>query len=147
MKSEQVPSACALGVLVDTDQSVRAAGGYIIQLLPGADTHAAEMLEESVLRAGAVTAMLDEGMTPAEILLKILDGFSPDILAEIPVEYRCYCSESRISGALMSMGSRELRALAKEQEHFEITCQFCDRTYLFSSAQLLEMAGSGKEKE
>ncbi|NPV91046.1 MAG: Hsp33 family molecular chaperone HslO [Firmicutes bacterium] len=144
-ESEQIPSACALGVLVDTDQSVRAAGGYIIQMLPGADKSAAERLEESVRSAGAVTKMLDSGMSPSEILLRVLEGFSPKILSETPVEYRCYCSAERVTGALVSMGREELLKLAGEQDHFEITCQFCDRQFLFTAAQLREMADSVKK--
>jgi molecular chaperone Hsp33 len=141
VKSDQIPSACALGVLVDKDQSVLAAGGYILQLLPGADDDTAGRLEEAVRRLGPVTSLLNEGMTPSDILLHLLDGYSPKILAKIPVEYRCYCSETRITGALKSMGTEELLKLAEEQDSFEITCQFCDRQYMYSSAQLREMAG------
>ncbi|NLO48831.1 MAG: Hsp33 family molecular chaperone HslO [Clostridiales bacterium] len=143
VKSDQIPSACALGVLVDVDQSVLAAGGYILQLLPGADDNAAERLEEAVNKLGPVTALLNEGMSPADILLRLLNGLSPKILAEMPVEYRCYCSEERITGALKSMGKAELLELSEEQDSFEITCQFCDRQYRYSSRQLREMAEQG----
>jgi molecular chaperone Hsp33 len=140
--SEQIPSACALGVLVDTDQSVRAAGGYIIQLLPGADESVILRLEESVLKAGAVTNMLDAGMSPSEILVRVLKGFSLKILSEIPVEYRCNCSVERVARALVSLGKEELLKLAGEQEHFEVTCDFCDKAYQLSADQLREMAAS-----
>lgn len=140
--SEQVPSACALGVLVDTDQSVRAAGGYIIQLLPGADESVISRLEESVKKAGAVTKMLDAGMSPTEILLRVLEGFSPKILSEIPVEYRCNCSVERVTRALVSLGKEELLKLAGERENFEVTCDFCDKKYEFTADQLKEMVDS-----
>lgn len=140
MESDQVPSACALGVLIDTDQSVRAAGGYIIQLMPGADEGIAERLEAAVQNAGPVTKMLDKGMSPTEILLKVLDGFSPKIISEMPVEYKCYCTEERVKGALKTMGKDELMKLSGEQDSFEVTCQFCDKQYIFTPEQLRELA-------
>jgi molecular chaperone Hsp33 len=140
--SEQVPSACALGVLVDTDQSVRAAGGYIIQLLPGADESAISRLEASVQKAGAVTNMLDAGMSPSEILIRVLEGFSPKILLEVPVEYRCNCSSERVTRALVSLGREELLKLSGEREQFEVTCDFCDKKYEFSAEQIRELVAS-----
>jgi hypothetical protein len=97
------------------------------------------------MQAGPITSLLDQGMTPSDILLRLLDGLSPRILSETPVEYRCYCSDARIIGALKSMGKDELLKLAGEQDSFEITCQFCDRRYVYSSAQLKEMAQSEKD--
>lgn len=139
-ESEQIPSACALGVLVDTNQSVRAAGGYFIQLMPGADETVAENLEKSVRSVEPVTKMLDAGMSPSEILMRVLEGLSPEILSETPVEYRCYCSTDRIKSALVSMGRDELLKLAGEQDSFEINCQFCEKRYEFSSEQLEDLA-------
>lgn len=140
--SEQIPSACALGVLVDTDRSVRAAGGYIIQLLPGADENVISRLEASVQKADPVTTMLDAGMSPSEILMRVLEGFSPKILSEQPVEYRCNCSDERVARALVSLGAEELLKLAGEREDFEVTCDFCDKKYQFSSDQLRDMSAS-----
>ena len=117
LESEQIRSACALGVLVDTDLSVRAAGGYIVQLVPGANESVAMRLEKAVHAAGPVTRLLDEGMSPADILFKVLDGFEPEIIYEQPVEYRCYCTEERVERVLTTLGKDELIKLADEQDH------------------------------
>lgn len=140
LESDQIHSACALGVLVDTDQSVRAAGGYIIQLMPGADENTAVRLEEAVRAAGPVTRLLDEGMSPSQILFKVLDGFEPKIIYQMPVEYRCYCTQERVERVLVSLGKDELNKLADEQESFEVTCQFCDGKYFYTKGQLRDIA-------
>lgn len=135
--SEQIPTACALGVLVDTDQTVLRAGGYLIQLLPGASEEVIEKVERGVAGLGAVTAaLMEEGMDAGTLLRRALPDFTLDILERHPVEYRCYCSRERVTKALVSMGPDELRALIAEQGKAELTCQFCDAVYEFSRGEL-----------
>ncbi len=135
-ESEQIPSACALGVLVNTDQSVLSAGGYLIQLLPGAEESVISAVEQGVLQAGPVSTALQRGMSGLELLQAVLPGFSLEVLEEKPVEYRCYCSRDRVVRALVSMGRAELRDLIEEKGGAEITCQFCDAVYYFSKEEL-----------
>jgi molecular chaperone Hsp33 len=134
--SEQTPTACALGVLVDRDQSVRAAGGYLIQLLPGAEDTLAMQLEEQIRAAGAVTGMLDQGMTPEEMLRHVLGEIPFSVLERQPVEYRCYCSRERVQRALVALGREELERLQREQEDLHVGCQFCDKDYVFTPADV-----------
>ncbi len=137
--SEQVPTACALGVLVDRDQSVLAAGGYLLQLLPGAGEDVVSQLEQSVAEAGPVTPLLNAGLDAEGLLRRVLAGFTPEILSREPVEYRCYCSEARVSRALLSMGREELESLIRDQGEAELTCQFCDKVYHYDRARLEEL--------
>lgn len=134
--SEQIPSACALGVLVDTDQSVLCAGGYLIQLLPGADDGVAQRVEQGVARAGAVSRALQGGLGGVELVRQVLEGFELEVLSEEPVEYRCYCGRDRVTRALISMGREELKDLIREQGGAELTCQFCDAVYHFTREEL-----------
>ena len=135
-ESEQVPTACALGVLVDRDQSVRAAGGYLIQLLPGAGEDVIGRVEGGVLAAGPVTALLDKDPDPAALLRTVLSDFDVEILETSPISYRCYCSRDRVERALISMGVEELEDLLAEQGGCELGCQFCDKTYTFTAGEL-----------
>ncbi|MCI8537354.1 MAG: Hsp33 family molecular chaperone HslO [Oscillospiraceae bacterium] len=135
-ESEQIPTACALGVLVDTDLSVKTAGGYLIQLLPGADEGTIGRVEEGVRSAGAVTGLLQSGMTALDVLKTVLNAFALEVLSAEPVEYRCYCSRDRVERALISMGREELASLIEEQGSAELTCQFCDAVYRFTKAEL-----------
>ena len=136
VESEQIPTACALGVLIAPDQTVQAAGGYLIQLLPGADDAVISSLERGVARLGAVSARLDGGMDPLDLLREVLGEFELEVLETAPVEYRCYCSEERVSRALISLGKDELASLMEEQGGAELTCQFCDKVYRFSKDDL-----------
>ena len=136
VESEQIPTACALGVLVGTDQSVTSAGGYLIQLLPGASEEIIEKIEAGVRRVGSVSAALEGGLDGEGLLRAVLSDFELEILEKHPVEYRCYCSRERVSRALISMGREELRALIDEQGKAELTCQFCDRVYDYSREDL-----------
>lgn len=140
--SEQIPTVCALGVLVDTDQSVLCAGGYLIQLMPGADERVAGLVEEGVAALGPVTAALQEGADPEELLRRALPGLEMELLEKTPVEYRCFCSRDRVARALTSMGRRELEELIAEQGSAHITCQFCDREYTFTKAELTQLLDS-----
>lgn len=139
-ESEQIPTACALGVLVDTDLSVAAAGGYLIQLLPGADDAVIDRIEAGIQRVGTVTQHLSKGMTAEELLRAVLADFELELLETVPVEYRCYCSRERMKNALRSMGKQELRALIAEQGRAELTCQFCDAVHIFEKDELEALA-------
>ena len=131
VESEQIPTACALGVLIDTDQTVTTAGGYLIQLLPGAEEEAIAKIEAGVRRVGPVSRALEQGMDSEGVLKAVLSEFDVEILERHPVEYRCYCSRERVSRALISMGREELQSLLEEQGEAQLTCQFCDRVYHF----------------
>ena len=139
-ESEQIPTACALGVLVDTDLSVAAAGGYLIQLLPGADDAVIDKVEEGIARMGTVTRHLSKGMTPEMLLRQVLSAFDLELLETVPVEYRCYCSRERMKNALRSMGTKERLELIAEQGRAELTCQFCDSVHVFEQAELEALA-------
>ena len=136
VESEQIPTACALGVLIGVDQSVASAGGYLIQLLPGADEDAISKIERGVAKVGSVSHALENGMTARELLSAVLNEFDLEFLEEEPVEYRCYCSRERVSAALISMGRQELESMIEEQGEAELTCQFCDRVYHFNRDEL-----------
>lgn len=135
-ESEQIPTVCALGVLVDRDQSLLCAGGYLIQLLPGADDSVIEAVERGVRRVGGVTKPLSKGVTALELVQQVLSEFDLEVLEETPVAYKCYCSRDRVTRALISMGREELTALIEEQGKAELTCQFCDNIYDYSREEL-----------
>ena len=146
VESEQVPSACALGVLIAPDQTVQAAGGYLIQLLPGADDAVVSAVERGIARLGAVSARLDGGMDPLGLLQEVLDGFDLEVLETAPVEYRCYCTRERVSRALISLGKDELTSLIEEQGGAELTCQFCDKIYRFDAGELTRLRDDAVSK-
>lgn len=139
VESEQIPTACALGVLVGTDQSVTSAGGYLIQLLPGAGEDIITKIEAGVQRVGSVSHALEGGLDGASLLRAVLSDFDLEILETHPVEYRCYCSRDRVTRALISMGRKELSSLIQEQGQAELTCQFCDQIYRYSKEDLEEI--------
>ena len=136
VESEQIPTACALGVLVGTDQSVTSAGGYLIQLLPGASEDIIDKIEAGVHRVGSVSAALEGGMDGEALLRAVLSDFELEILEKHPVEYRCYCSRERVTRALISMGREELASLIEDQGSAELTCQFCDEVYHYTQEEL-----------
>lgn len=136
-QSEQTPTACALGVLVDTDQSVRAAGGYLLQLLPGAPD--IDTLEAGIQKAGAVTALLDQGMGAQALLETVMAGMDLEILETTPVAYRCYCSRERVESTLISLGRKELGEIVDEGKPIDISCQFCDTIYTFTPQEIAEI--------
>ena len=131
-QSEQTPTACALGVLVDTDCSVKVAGGYLLQLLPGAPDDVIDKLEAGIQRAGAVTTMLEQGMTPEDILGAVVGDLGVVFMETTEVEYKCYCSRERVTSALISLGKKELKEIMDEGKDFPVECQFCDTTYAFT---------------
>ena len=132
VQSEQCPSACGLGVLVDTDHSVRAAGGFILQLLPGAPDSVIDRLEAGIAAAGSVTSMLDAGLSLRELLTKVTGGMELEFFEPTPVEYRCYCTRERVEATLISLGREELSQIAAEGKDVNVECQFCDTPYVFT---------------
>ena len=136
VESEQIPTACALGVLVDRDQSVKSAGGYLIQLMPGAGEDTIAKVEGGVMAVGSVSAMLERDPDPEHMLRTVLSDFEVKILESDPVEYRCACSRERVERALISLGKGELESMLREQGGCELTCQFCDSVYKFTAQDL-----------
>lgn len=136
VESEQIPTACGLGVLVDRDQSVLAAGGYLIQLLPGAGEDVVAKVEGGVMAAGSVTGLLSGSAGPEEMLRQVLSDFELEILERTPIEYRCDCSRERMERALVSLGPEELRGMIDEQGGAELTCRFCDNVQTFTREEL-----------
>ena len=138
-QSEQTPTACALGVLVDRDMSVKVAGGYLVQLLPGAPDEVIDKLEKGIQRAGAVTKMLEDGLTPEDILGQVMNELGVLFLDTQEVCYKCYCSRQRVESALISLGKEELEQIAGEGESFPVECQFCDEVYRFTPKDIQEL--------
>ena len=136
VESEQIPTACALGVLVDRDQSVKAAGGYLIQLMPGAAEDTIAKVEGGIMAAGAVSAILEKNDDPEAMLRQVMSDFDLKILETCPVEYRCYCSRERVERALISLGREELEQMLSEQGGCQLTCQFCDAVYEFTAEDI-----------
>ena len=136
VESEQIPTACGLGVLVDRDQSVLAAGGYLVQLLPGAGEDVISRVEGGVMAAGAVTGLLSGSAAPEEMLRRVLSDFELEILERTPIAYRCDCSRDRMERALISLGPEELKGIIDQQGGAELTCRFCDNVQTFTKAEL-----------
>ena len=133
--SEQTPTVCALGVLVNPDKTIAVAGGFIVQLLPTADDKIIEKVEKSLEDIPPVTKMLAEGMTPVDICKRVLSEFELELLDETNPEYRCGCSKDRVVRALISLGKEELLSLA-EDEVTEVNCQFCNKKYKFTPGEI-----------
>lgn len=138
--SEQIPTVCGLGVLVNPDLTVRAAGGYLIQLLPFADESCIDILEANVNKLPPVTAMLDSGMTAEDIAMRVLEGLEPNVLDTLEAGYKCDCSKERVERALISLGREELVKMSEEEELVEVCCHFCDKKYNFSREEIVELS-------
>lgn len=134
--SEQVPSSVGLGVLMDKDNHVRQAGGFIIQVMPDTDDEVIDKLEVRLGEVHSVTDMLDKGMTPEDILGYVLDGMDVEILETIPTQYKCNCSVERVSKAIASIGKKDLQEMIDDGEPIEVNCQFCGSHYKFDTEQL-----------
>ena len=147
VESEQIPTACGLGVLVDRDQSVLAAGGYIIQLLPGASEDIITMVEGGIMAAGPVTTLLSEDDDPESLIRRVMSDFELEILETSPIEYRCYCSRERMEKALISLGVEEMESLIAEQGSAELTCQFCDNVQTFTREDLEGLLKEMRKKD
>lgn len=135
--SEQTPTVCALGVLVNPDLSIKKAGGYLLQLLPGATEQEIVQLEKNIAAMPAMTQMLENGTSLEQIMEMVLQGFNPNVLDEQNAEYHCDCSKERVERALISMGKNELESLAKEEPVAEVCCQFCDKVWKVDLNELL----------
>ena len=139
VSSEQVPTVCGLGVLVNPDLSVKCAGGFLIQLLPFADENCISTIESNVSKIKSVTDLFSSGKKPEEIALELLEGLEPNLLDESNPEYKCDCSRERTQRILAGLGSDELKKLADEQPVTEVCCHFCGKKYTFSSDELLAL--------
>lgn len=137
--SEQIPTVCALGVLVNPDLTVKAAGGFLINVLPFADDSVLDKLEKAIEGLEPVTQMLTNGLTPEEICRHVMKGFELDILDESDTSYKCTCSRERMERALISLGKKELEELSEDPET-EISCDFCKSSYKFTSSQIKDLA-------
>lgn len=135
--SEQVPTVCALGVLVDKDLSISCAGGYLLQLLPGASDAEITHLEQNVAALPSVTELLRSGASLEQIMEQALAGFAPNVLDEQQVRYQCDCSQARVERALLSLGRDELAEMAAEGKPVEVSCHFCDKKYYVDAGALL----------
>lgn len=137
--SEQVPSAVGLGVLMNKDNTVRQAGGFIVQVMPFAEEETIARLEQNVQKISSVTTLLEEGHTPERLLEKVLEGFDIEINGRIPTEFYCNCSKNRVEKALISIGRKELNELIQEGKEVELNCHFCNTNYIFSVEELKEL--------
>lgn len=137
--SEQVPSAVALGVLIDTDCSVKQSGGFIIQLMPFADESVISMLEEKIANVTSVTNMLEQGMSPEDILNAVLGEAGVEINDRIPTQFYCNCSKERVKKALISVGKKEIDSMINDGKEIEVNCHFCSKRYNFSIEELKKL--------
>ena len=142
--SEQLPTAVALGVLVDVDYSIKAAGGFILQVLPGAYDEDIDKVEKTVASISSVTAMLSEGKKPEDIVEQLLDGYEIEYFDNVPTKYECDCSRDRTDRALISLGKEELSKIIDEDGKAQITCHFCDNVYNYTKQELIELLESAK---
>lgn len=140
--SEQQPSAVSLGVLVDTDYSIKAAGGFIVQLLPHTSAESLDILEKNLRNIPSITAMLSDNMDAEQIMELVLEDLEPQISEKISVEYKCDCSKERLEKALASIGKKELISIIEEDEKAELTCHFCNTVYDFSKEDLTDILNS-----
>lgn len=144
--SEQVPSSVGLGVLMEKDNTVKQAGGFILQLMPFAEEEVIARLEQNLSDFTSVTRVLDEGKTPEEMLGLLLSGLDLEITDTRPAAFCCNCSRERVERAIISIGRKEIREMIEEQKPISVNCHFCNREYSFSPAQLKELLGRcGKE--
>ena len=137
--SEQVPSSVGLGVLMEKDNTVKQAGGFIIQLMPFTDEKVIEALEKKISEVQSVTSMLNQGMTPEDILNELLGEFQPEISEKVPAEFHCDCSKERVEKVLVSLGEKELTSMIKEGNPIELKCHFCNSGYTFTPEELKEL--------
>lgn len=140
--SEQIPTVCGLGVLVNPDLTVQAAGGFLVQLLPFADEKVIDQLEANLKDLPPVSSMIRDGMTPQDIVMKLLDGLEPDILDEYLPVYRCNCSRERTEEMLRSLGRKELDEMIREDHGAEVCCHFCEKKYRFNESELAALRDS-----
>lgn len=143
--SEQVPSAVALGVLMEKDNTVKQAGGFIIQLMPFAEDTLAQRLEEKLKEITSITALLEKNMTPEDIVKEVLGDFGVEIMDTVPTQFYCNCTKERVEKAIISVGSKELRAMIDENKPIEVNCHFCNKNYTFNIEELKEILRKSKK--
>lgn len=136
VESEQVPTVCALGVLLNRDQTVDVSGGYLLQLLPGAPDKLIDELESAVMAAGNVSNLLKAGATPEDIIRIVLVGMDVEILETTPIAYKCYCSRERVEKTIISLGAKEMQSIIDDGEDIHVDCQFCDTIYSFTPEEI-----------
>lgn len=134
--SEQIPTVCALGVLVDTDLSVKKAGGYILQLLPFTENEIIEKIEKNLARVKPVTQLLEEGMDIEDIVRDVLEGFDVEVIYTQEVSYKCKCSREKIEATLAGLGEKELKSMYEDLPQVDIKCHFCNTEYSFSKKDI-----------
>ncbi|MCR5074557.1 MAG: Hsp33 family molecular chaperone HslO [Ruminococcus sp.] len=144
--SEQIPTVCALGVLVAPDLSVKSAGGFLVQLLPFADEKCIDTIEKNVAAMRPVSALLDEGVTPEEIANMLLSGLDPNELDTASPAYKCDCSRERTEKVLISIGRKELLSIAAEGKDTEVSCHFCGRNYVFTPQEISRLAEGASDE-
>lgn len=137
--SEQVPSSVGLGVLMEKNNTVRCAGGFIVQLMPFASEEVISRLEKNLSNITSVTALLDQGMTPEEMLGRVLDGFAPEVTDKTECGFFCNCSKKRVEKALISIGKKELEEMIRDGKPIEVKCHFCNKNYAFEVEELKEL--------
>ncbi len=137
--SEQIPTVCALGVLVNPDLSIKRAGGYLLQLLPGATEEEITMLENNIANVKSITSFFENNKTVYDVVDTVLEGFNPNVLDESEVHYHCDCNRQRVEKALISIGIKDLEMLRDEEEQIEMGCQYCDAKYYFTKKDLDKM--------
>ena len=140
--SEQTPSAVGLGVLVDTDETVKDAGGFIIQLMPDVLEEEITALEEALKNAAPISEMIDQGMTPEDILTKIIGNMGFELLEKQPIAWKCDCSEERVAHAIMSIPKSDIQEMIDDGKPAEVKCHFCEKNYVFTTEKLKEMLAS-----
>ena len=137
--SEQVPSAVGLGVLMNKDNTVRQAGGFIVQVMPFVDDEVLDKLEANIQKIQSVTAMLDNGHTPEEMLNQVLEGLDVEITDTLPAKFNCNCSKDRIEKAIISIGKKEIQAMIDDDKPIEVKCHFCNTAYKFEVEELKKL--------
>lgn len=143
-QSAQIPSVVSLGVYIETDGSVGAAGGFIVQAMPGASPDALSQLEGNILGLPSWSVMAKDGLEPADIVQRIFAGHGFEVLSSEAVRYRCRCSRERVERTLLALGETELRDMAATNHGAEVTCEFCSEHYAFTEEELLELVARGK---
>ncbi len=143
--SEQVNSSVALGVLMEKDNTVKQAGGFILQLMPFAEDAVIEQLEKNIGSLPSVTTMLEQGMTPEDMIGQVLAGMEIEILDKIPTQFECQCSKERMTKALMSLGRKDLQELVDDNEEIELNCHFCNSHYTFTPDEMKEILKNNKK--
>lgn len=142
--SEQVPSSVGLGVLMNRDNTVKQAGGFIIQLMPFAADEVIDRLEQNLKQVTSVTALLDEGKTPEQMLEILLDGLSPEVTDTMPIAFSCNCSRQKIEKVLISLGKKEIRDMIEDGKDIEVNCHFCNTHYQFTVEELKKLYHKSK---